>query len=194
MELDGHLPLFAQFEDGGLIGFHVARGNGGDVFRPQTEIGEMAFRDEPQFQGLDPTTATHAENKGFARDVKVLYLFGHRAFGIPEYGMASGNRFRAVCVDNLVRPGEMAVEHRAGAAESDRFSGEQSGVEAADGVGIEDARMFLGGGLVKGWEAVYVRSGADHGLPAGDAGYAPGEAVRAPEMPRREADHVAAAF
>lgn len=63
VELDGHLPLFAQFEDGGLIGFHVARGDGGDVFRPQTEIGEMAFRDEPQFQGLDPTTATHAENK-----------------------------------------------------------------------------------------------------------------------------------
>ena len=100
VELDGHLPLFAQFEDGGLIGFHVARGDGGDVFRPQTEIGEMAFRDEPQFQGFDPTTATHAENKGFARDVKVPYLFGHRAFGIPEYGMASGNRFRAVCVDN----------------------------------------------------------------------------------------------
>lgn len=63
VELDGHLPLFAQFEDGGLIGFHVARGDGGDVFRPQTEIGEMAFRDEPQFQGLDPTTATHAREQ-----------------------------------------------------------------------------------------------------------------------------------
>ena len=122
------------------------------------------------------------------------YAFGNRAFGIPEYGMAGSDRFRPVRIGDLIRPGEMAVEYRAGAAKGNRFPGEQGGVEAADGVRIEDARMFLGGGLVKGGEAVDVRGGADHGLPAGDAGHAPGEAVRAAEMPRSEADHMAAAF
>ena len=70
-----------------------------------------------------------------------------------------------------------------GSAEGYGASVEQGGVEGADGFRVEDACVFLCGGFVKGGEAVDVRGGADYGLSAGDAGYAPGQPVGASEMP-----------
>ena len=67
----------------------------------------------------------------------------------------------------------MALEDCTCSAEGYGASVEQGGVEGADGFRVEDACVFLCGGFVKGGEAVDVRGGADYGLSAGDAGYAP---------------------
>lgn len=54
--------------------------------------------------------------------------------------------------------------------------------------------MFLGDDFVKGGQAVDIRGRTDHGLTAGDAGYAPGQPIGSSQMARGKADHMAAAF
>ena len=160
----------------------------------QAEFGKIPFRDEAQLLRLDAAAAAHAEDEGTAGDIKVQYLFRKRAFAIPEDGMAACDILRASRRSNLPGGGEMALEDSTGSAEGYGASVEQSGVEGADGFRVEDACVFLCGGFVKGGEAVDVRRGADYGLSAGDAGYAPGQPVGASEMPGGEGNHMAAAF
>ena len=89
--------------------------------------------------------------------------------------MAACDILRVLEEGNLPGGGEMALEDSTGSAEGYGASVEQGGVEGADGFRVEDACVFLCGGFVKGGEAVDVRGGADYGLSAGDAGYAPGQ-------------------
>ena len=108
--------------------------------------------------------------------------------------MAACDILRVLEEGNLPGGGEMALEDSTGSAEGYGASVEQGGVEGADGFRVEDACVLLSGGFVKGGEAVDVRGGADYGLSAGDAGYAPGQPVGASEMPGGKGNHMAAAF
>ena len=194
MESHGNLPCLAQSEDSRFVLLHGAGGDAGDVFRVQAEFGKIPFRDEAQLLRLDAAAAAHAEDEGTAGDIKVQHLFRKRVFAIPEDGMAACDILRVLEEGNLPGGGEMALEDSTGSAEGYGASVEQGGVEGADGFRVEDACVLLSGGFVKGGEAVDVRGGADYGLSAGDAGYAPGQPVGASEMPGGKGNHMAAAF
>ena len=89
---------------------------------------------------------------------------------------------RVLDEDYLPRRGEMTLEDCARSAEGNGFSVEQSGVERKHGFQIENTRMFLRSGLIERGKAVDVRGSADHRLPSGNAGDAPGQPVGPSEM------------